>query len=134
MMMIKTTPMTTLAAMMMRMTKETVDDDELLLSVCFLPPRLIMALDSLPVFQAKLRDLKLDGLWEHFEARGWNSVATFAFSANYVPGNPDDSAFTNEVVIELLGNDAHPLKPALRRLFFDCYTMVAADAQRKAVG
>eukprot|EP00973_Karenia_brevis_P084509 11730072-Karenia_brevis.AAC.1 len=93
-----------------------------------------MALDSSPVFQAKLREFKLDELWEHFAARGWHSVATFAFSANYVPGNPDDSAFTNEVVMELLGSDTHPLKPALRRLFFDCYTMVAADAQRRAVG
>eukprot|EP00973_Karenia_brevis_P043459 6022589-Karenia_brevis.AAC.1 len=81
-----------------------------------------------------MKELGLDSLTEHFEPRGWTTVANFAFAANYIPGSPDDSAFINDVIVPVLGTIDHPMKPALRRLFFDCYTMLAADAQRKAVG
>eukprot|EP00973_Karenia_brevis_P007064 958021-Karenia_brevis.AAC.1 len=61
-------------------------------------------------------------------------MGTFAFSANYVPGGADEKPFIDEVVTPILGEETHPLKAALRRLFFDAYAMVAADAQRRASG
>eukprot|EP00973_Karenia_brevis_P065545 9110294-Karenia_brevis.AAC.1 len=92
-----------------------------------------MALDSIPVFEAKLKELGLDCYLEsHFTPRGWTAAANFAFAANYVPGTPDDSTFVADVILPVLGSTLDPQVPALRRLFFDCYTMLAADAQRKA--
>eukprot|EP00973_Karenia_brevis_P059786 8322169-Karenia_brevis.AAC.1 len=93
-----------------------------------------MALDSTPVLMAKMRDLKLNGYVDLFIAHGWDTAANFAFAANYIPGSADEGPFINEVVVPILGSENHPLKPALRRLFFDCYTMLAADAQRRATG
>jgi hypothetical protein len=59
-------------------------------------------------------------------------MAEFAFSANYVPGKPDESAFINDIVLPLTGDINSNRKPALRRFFFECYTNAAADINRRA--
>eukprot|EP00973_Karenia_brevis_P057697 8026594-Karenia_brevis.AAC.1 len=82
-----------------------------------------MALESAPYFNKRVKEL---GLSEHLatmQGLGWSTMGAFAFSANYVPGGADEKPFIDEVVAPILGEEAHPLKAALRRLFFDAYAM-----------
>eukprot|EP00973_Karenia_brevis_P050674 7038576-Karenia_brevis.AAC.1 len=91
-----------------------------------------MAVESVAYFKQRVLAL---GLAEHYDvmvAQGWSTMGSFAFAANHIPGNSDESSFIAEVVTPVLGMDSHPLKSALRRLFLDSYTAMAADAQRKA--
>eukprot|EP00973_Karenia_brevis_P057187 7955903-Karenia_brevis.AAC.1 len=77
-----------------------------------------------------MRRVKELGLPEHskaLEAKGWNTMGMFAFSANYIPGGADDAPFIEEVVVPILGHAEHQHKAAFRRLFFDSYATVAAD-------
>ena len=64
--------------------------------------------------------------------KGWDTMGSFAFSCSFAPGNADDSVFIQEVVVPLLGDADHTLKPQLRRLFFESYTQAALDVQRRA--
>ena len=64
--------------------------------------------------------------------KGWDTMGSFAFSCSFAPGNSDDSVFIQEVVVPLLGDADHTLKPQLRRLFFESYTQAALDVQRRA--
>ena len=91
-----------------------------------------MSLDSLAVFQRRLTELKLSPFTNSFTERGWDSMGAFAFSCAHAPGSSDDTSFINEVVVPILGDPAHVLKPQLRRLFFEAYTMAAIDVQRRA--
>ena len=59
-------------------------------------------------------------------ALGWDTLGNFAFSCSYVPGSPDDASFISGVVVPILGDD-HTKAAALRRLFFEAYTIAAAD-------
>ena len=59
-------------------------------------------------------------------------MRAFAFSCSFAPGRADDSAFVNEVVIPLLGDPGHKLKPQLRRLSFEAYTQATLDVQRRS--
>ena len=58
-------------------------------------------------------------------------MGAFAFSCSFSPGSSDDRMFINEVVIPLLGDAGAILKPQLRRLFFEAYTLAALDVQRR---
>ena len=93
-----------------------------------------MAVESQAYFTKKLDSLGLIDLKDQMANNGWRTMGTFAFAANFTPGNADDSPFINEVVVPLLGDSDHPSKAALRRLFFDCYTAMAAEAQRSVLG
>ena len=85
------------------------------------------ALDSRAVFQARARSFGLeDEDITALSANGWDTLGNFAFSCAYVPGSPDESAFLDKVVTPVLGADS-PKAAALRRLFFEAYTMAAAD-------
>lgn len=91
-----------------------------------------MSLDSAAVFQRRLVELKLSHLTNQFTERGWDSMGAFAFSCAHAPGSSDDTSFINEVVIPILGDPGHVMKPQLRRLFFEAFTMAALDVQRRA--
>eukprot|EP00973_Karenia_brevis_P009244 1254472-Karenia_brevis.AAC.1 len=93
-----------------------------------------MALDSTAFFMKRVKELGLGEHWDALQLKGWTTMGLFGFSANYIPGGSDDSPFVEEVVVPILGTADHPQKAAFRRLFFDSYAMVAADAQRRATG
>ena len=91
-----------------------------------------MALDSTAVFARRVQDLRLTEFLNSFAERGWDTMGAFAFSCAHFPGSSDDSMFSNEVIIPLLGDPGHVLKPQVRRFFFEAYTMAALDVQRRA--
>ena len=88
-------------------------------------------IDSEAVFSARLRASDLGGLEPAFAARGWTTMSTFAFASSWVPGVGDDTAFQNAVLNPLLGRADHARAPKVRKLYFECYTMVAADIKSK---
>ena len=93
-----------------------------------------MALDSASYF---VHRAKLFGLADYVDTMatfGWKTMGTFAMSCRYVPGSDDDVAFLTKVVVPVLGGQENPLEPALRRLHFEAYTLIAADAARRAAG
>ena len=91
-----------------------------------------MAIESTALFKKKISQFGLNDYQDKFEALGWNTMADFAFSANFHPGNADEQPFIQEVVIPILGEESHPKKAALRRLFFEAFTAIAADAHHRA--
>ena len=91
-----------------------------------------MAMEAVALFKKKVSQCGLNDFQHQFEALGWTTMADFAFSANYQPGGPDETPFINEVVIPILGDENHTKKAALRRLFFEAFTAMAADAQHRA--
>ena len=91
-----------------------------------------MALESAALFKKKVSQFGLNEYQDQFVALGWTNLAEFAFSANYQPGSPDDTPFIDEVVIPILGDANHPKKASLRRLFFEAFMTMAADAQHRA--
>jgi hypothetical protein len=90
------------------------------------------SLDSVAVFAKRVEELKLGPYLNEFTTLGWDSMGSFAFSCAFSPGQADDSSFLSEVVVPLLKDPAHVLKPQLRRLFFEAYTLAALDVQRRA--
>jgi hypothetical protein len=91
-----------------------------------------MAFDSKAHFQSRLNELGIANLSSEFTRLGWDTMSAFAFSANYIPGRSDDSNFISEVVIPLTTEADSIKKPALRRLFFEAYSMAATDVQRRS--
>jgi hypothetical protein len=91
-----------------------------------------MSLDSTAVFAKRVEELKLGPVLNDMLLKGWDTMGSFAFSCSFAPGNSDDSVFIQEVVVPLLGDADHNLKPQLRRLFFESYTQAALDVQRRA--
>ena len=89
--------------------------------------RMASLIESEAVFTARLKVLELDSLQSEFDRRGWKTMSTFAFASSWTPGVGDDAAFRAKVVVPLLGSDDHVSVPKLRKLYFECYTMVAAD-------
>ena len=87
------------------------------------------ALDSEAVFRARLHDFHLAGLVQDFVDKGWTTFGNFAFASAYVPGTgAAEDAFVSDVITPLLGGDpADARKPAVRRLFYEAYTLAAAD-------
>ena len=66
---------------------------------------------------------------------GWDSFATLAFARNHVPGQTDDSAFLS--LCELVFDSTPPPQdrvPLMRRLYFESYTLAAADMRRRVDG
>ena len=90
-----------------------------------------MALDSVAAFEERIRELRLQDHLERFRGRGWTTFGTFAFAADYTPGHGDPAKFTEEVVVPALGSAEHADRYVLRRLFFEAYTLVAADLRRR---
>ena len=91
-----------------------------------------MALDSAAVFSARLEAIGIEQ--EHrvkFAEKGWNTMGDFAFSSSYTPGQADDTAFITKVITPIFGVADHPKTAALRRLFYDAFTCVAAGMKSK---
>ena len=90
--------------------------------------------ESEAVFESKLKELGLEGKLADMKAKGWRTLATFAFSSSWAPGTGDDTSFLNQVVIPILGRQDHPDLPKLRKLYHEAYTIVAAELRSKLEG
>ena len=92
--------------------------------------------DSEAVFHERVEELGLTSKWIDMKSKGWNSFGMFAFASSWVPGNTDDAKFVDDVLKPLLGNDpsaaSHRLAPALRRLYFESFTLMSSDLKRKS--
>ena len=90
--------------------------------------------ESTAVFDAKLKDLGLDGYQAEMNRRGWSTLSTFAFASSWAPGSGDDGAFITQVVTPILGRADHPDLPKLRKLYHEAYTVVAAELRQRLEG
>ena len=69
---------------------------------------------------------------EKFTEQGMDTISTFAFAGNYTPGAENDVRFLEEAILPILGTEGHVKVKALRKLHFDCFHQVAAEALRKS--
>ena len=90
-----------------------------------------MSLDSEAVFNERMVALGLQEHTEKFHKLGWKTYGSLAFATSFVPGRTEDERFLKDIVEAGLGDSDHHHKGALRRLFFESYTLAAADLKRK---
>ena len=93
-----------------------------------------MALDSVAVFNDRVCELGLSahaGAGGRFELAGWRSYGDLAFATSHTPGNPEGPDFDAQVVVPGLGLATHAVRPELRRLFFEAFTLTSADSRRR---
>ena len=90
-----------------------------------------MSIDSSAVFADRVNELGLGAHHANFEREGWSTFASFAFATSYIPGTQDEAVFLRDIVVKGLGREDHPDKNALRRLFFESYTLTASDLKRR---
>ena len=90
-----------------------------------------MALESDAVFFSRISALGLsEEVAGRFREKGWTTLGAFAFCSAYTPGQADDAAF--QPVLQFLVGEADGADAALvRRLFFEAYTMAAADLKKR---
>ena len=69
---------------------------------------------------------------ENFAGLGWSTMGDFANAANYRPTAADDAPFIKDIIISLFDDEGHPKKAAVRRLFFEAFSMFAADINRRS--
>ncbi len=102
-------------------------------SLCIVMASSTSALDSTAAFRERLSQLGLDAIWGDFEARGWSTMGSFAFATGFTSNAADDERWVQAVLVPLLGAEAavHPKAAAIRRLYFECYTVAAADLKRR---
>eukprot|EP00973_Karenia_brevis_P089141 12362043-Karenia_brevis.AAC.1 len=71
-----------------------------------------MALDSQAVFVNGLAALGLEQQYiDRVIEKGWKTLGAFAFASAYTPGQPDDTGFIRDVVVPVLGEADHAMKP-----------------------
>jgi hypothetical protein len=90
-----------------------------------------MSIDSEAVFLDRCHTLRLGSHLDRFRENGWLTYADLAFSTSYVPGQGDDARFLADIASKGLGDPAHKDLAALRRLFFEAFSLAAADLRRK---
>ena len=84
--------------------------------------------DSAAVFIQRSKDIGLHAdVIKSFQDNGLDTMAKFAFSCNFAPGNSDDKPF-KDLIAKVLGRDATLVEEScLRRMFNESYATVAAD-------
>lgn len=65
------------------------------------------------------------------EVAGFDTYATLAFSSSFQPGSADEAPFVKGVIKKVLNTADHPKAPILRRLFYEAYTLVAAELKKR---
>ena len=103
----------------------------MLVPLCPLLRKMAGILDSSAYFKARLVALNLGEFMEKFDKFEWNTMAAFAFSANFVPGRTDDSVLVEKVFGKIFGRADHPREHAVRRLFFEAFTLASHDITRR---
>jgi hypothetical protein len=87
--------------------------------------------DSEVCFEQRVRELELDAHLPRLRELNWSTHGKFAFASDFVPGTGDSAVFVRDVVVPALARDDHPDRYALKRLFFDSYTLVVNEFRRK---
>ena len=91
------------------------------------------SLDSLAVFSQRAREVGFsDDDLERVKTEGVASLAKFGFSCRFAPGQADEGPLL-ELGKTIFGQDPVPTAKmsALRRLYFEAYTLSAAELRRK---
>jgi hypothetical protein len=90
------------------------------------------ATDSKAVFLTRCKAVGLDATEiAALENAGFDTYATLAFSTSFQPGAADETPFVKGVIEKVLGDPAHQKGPILRRLFYESYTLVAAELKKR---
>ena len=91
------------------------------------------SLDSEAFFQGRCLAAGLSAQTiQAMTAKGWVTVATFAFGTSYSPGQADDRLFISQILEPLFGNPPNSIEiPKVRRLFYECHTVSVADLRNK---
>lgn len=92
------------------------------------------AIESAAYFAGRARQIGItEPTVQELINRGWDSSAAFAYATSYQPGQVDDQAFVQGVLVAILGANwaASGDAPRLRRLYFESHTMAIADLRRK---
>jgi hypothetical protein len=88
--------------------------------------------DSKAVFQGRARNIGISQtVIDDMDRRGWSTIAQFAYSTTFVPGAADDTSFVNAVLVPLLGAPDHISVPLIRRLFYESFTLMAAELKSR---
>ena len=77
----------------------------------------------------RVSDLGLGEKMDSF-VQGAKCFADFAFASDYISQGPNSELFSQNLVAPILGTVSRPLRPAIRRLFVESYTIAAADLKR----
>jgi hypothetical protein len=91
------------------------------------------SLDSKASFRVRAVELGVsDAELAVLAANDWNTFSSFAFSCNYSPGQANDAELLAMAAIVCAVVPAPPNRlPIIRRLFFESWTLNAADLKRK---
>ena len=54
-------------------------------------------LDSIHVFQERIKDLGLEALRQKFKENGWESYGNFAFALDFQAGSINNAEFSKEI-------------------------------------
>lgn len=94
------------------------------------------SLESTAVFESRALAMGLSSVEiGNLVSNGWGSFATFAFAANFVPGSANDSEFVQLCATVCGADPAPPARiPLIRRLYFEAYTLAAADLRQRVDG
>jgi hypothetical protein len=92
-------------------------------------------LDSAAVFAARAQEMGMaPEEMERLKAKGWNTFALLAFACSYMPGQADDVSL-RKLGAAICGTGAEEppesRMPIIRRLFFEAYTLAAADLRSR---
>ena len=92
-------------------------------------------LESEAVFADRARSFGISGeVIADLKAKGWATHGSYAFSCGHTPGAAGEQLFVEAVLRAVLGQDGSPkrvMDAGLRRLFFESYTLCAADMRSK---
>ena len=94
------------------------------------------AVDSEAYFKGRVQQLGLEVHYEKFisEGRKWGTLGRFAFASWWQPNSPNPEVFIKDVIVPILGDEAHPDRDQLRRLYFEAYAAVSGDIARRTEG
>jgi hypothetical protein len=99
------------------------------------PGSMAALIESEAVFETRAKAMGLtQDVINAAKLKGWKTLGSFAFACAYTPGVGSDDAFKAEVLTPLLGDEQDPRRTqaaGVRRLFFEAYTLVAADLRSK---
>jgi hypothetical protein len=92
------------------------------------------SLDSLAVFSQRAKEIGFsDEDIERVKAEGVASLAKFGFSCKFSPGQSDETPLVDLGKVVFNADPVPTAKmSALRRLYFEAYTLSAAELRRKA--
>jgi len=90
-----------------------------------------MSVDSVPVFEDRVRAPGLEAHLERFRALGWTTLASLGFASDYVPGQSDAAVFTSDIVVPVLREADHVDRFRLRRLYVEAFSLAASEIRRR---